>query len=357
MKKKAIVSLLASCAILLAGCGGGSGTNTPAPAPTPAAPAQQQATAPAAPSAPAAPAAPSVRPASAGQPEPAKQQLLGLWAYSDRNMWVQLWGDHTWAMFNEQGGKTSEGNWDIDGSSAVLYYSDGGYFTTMSLTGSGDLLDGDGVTLVPVSELPSQNFPSVDPSAFVGLWQFWGDNVWLQIWGDGTWALYNENGGQVGGGGWRVDLGQADLYNGDGSYYTSLSPDVGGLTDSYGNSLIYSDEIGSGAPDDPSYDTDWDEIASFEGWWYLGGDLSAEHYIYFNNSGEWTYYYRTAGMEPTMVDSGSIVSSAGEPHAYYANSYNGHTSTYFRFSPSWENGTGYNQIYWDNAGYLFVWME
>ena len=74
-----------------------------------------------------------------------------------------------------------------------------------------------------------------------------------------------------------------------------------------------------------------------------------------NGAGKSTMLNAIAGVWP--VDSGSIVSSAGEPHAYYANSYNGQTSTYFRFSPSWENGTGYNQIYWDNAGYLFVWME
>lgn len=345
MKKKAIVSLAAACAILLAGCGGKADApaKTTDPASSTTSTTQQ----------------PTPSPAPAPAPSPAQDDasgLMGLWAYMDKNIWVQLWDDGTWAQFNELGGRVAEGNWNADGNNAVLYFDDGGYFTTMSPDPDG-MTDSDGSLLKAADGISVQEFETVDKETFVGLWQFLGENIWIQLWDDDTWAVFNENGGQVEGGTWRVDLGMADLYCGDGSYYTSLSPDVGGLTDSNENSLIHADEIGGGAPADPSHVTDMEEVASLAGWWYLGGDLSAEDYIHFSSNGDWAYFKRSPGMEPTEVGSGSIVSSAGEPHAYYANSSDGQESIYFRFSPASENGTGSNAIYWSNDGYLFVWME
>ncbi len=338
--KKAVISLVAACAILLAGCGGSD--DAPATTPSPASPATST----------------TQKPTSS--PAPAAQNgadsLVGLWAYSDQNLWIQLWDDETWAQLDELGGKVAEGSWNADGSDAVLYYDDGGYFTTMSPDPEG-MTDSEGTLLTAADGIDVQELQTVDESAFIGLWEYSDDDVWLQLWDDGTWAQLNELGGEVAAGTWQMDEGRAVLTYDDSTYCTTLQVDFGGLSDDDGDLLVNAEEFGGGAPADPSHVTDWDEIASFAGWWYLDGDLSAEDYIYFSSDGDWVYFKRSPGMEPTETNSGSIVPSAGEPHAYYAESSDGLESVYFRFSPASENGTGSNVIYWSNDGYPFVWME
>lgn len=61
-------------------------------------------------------------------------------------------------------------------------------------------------------------------------------------------------------------------------------------------------------------------VSEFEGVWYYDGDLSAETYIVIDGNGNWSYYQRTAGEEPTEMDCGVFTYSTDEASIYYADS-------------------------------------
>ena len=100
--------------------------------------------------------------------------------------------------------------------------------------------------------------------------------------------------------------------------------------------LYYEDLTGDDATDVPSWNGrldgasdgywSWDtklcqrNVAEFEGIWYLDGDLSAEAYLVIDDSGNWSWYYRTTGEEPEEIDCGNFTYSTDEISTYYADS-------------------------------------
>ena len=61
-------------------------------------------------------------------------------------------------------------------------------------------------------------------------------------------------------------------------------------------------------------------VSEFEGIWYYDGDLSSDAYLWIDDAGNWSWYYRTTGEEPEEIDCGSFTYSTDEASTYYADS-------------------------------------
>ena len=213
---------------------------------------------------------------------------------------------------------------------------------------SGDLLDGEGGRLTPAEGVET---PWAGIEAYVGTWEYldW-EGALLELRYDDTWTLYL-NGEILQEGTWAIYNGYAYTYDDEGAYNTTLTPDVGGLI-ADGEYLVPS----AGADYDEEADAAaWAEIASLDGYWYENGDFDAEEYLSIIN-GEWSFQSFSSG-EPEELAAGTIVPSAGEPHAFYARSGESDEAFYFRYSPAEENDTGSDLIYWDNDAFLFMRLE
>ena len=61
-------------------------------------------------------------------------------------------------------------------------------------------------------------------------------------------------------------------------------------------------------------------VSEFEGIWYYDGDLSSDAYLWIDDAGNWSWYYRTTGEEPEEIDCGTFTYSTDEVSTYYADS-------------------------------------
>lgn len=90
-----------------------------------------------------------------------------------------------------------------------------------------------------------------------------------------------------------------------------------------------------------------DEVAALAGYWETERPVDGDAYLFIEDDGSWSLYVWFEGdSQPVEQDRGSIVPSAGEPDAYYANSALDDSSTYFRFTPAEENDVGSDLILW-----------
>ena len=101
--------------------------------------------------------------------------------------------------------------------------------------------------------------------------------------------------------------------------------------------------LGAPAPDGDRRD----EVAALAGYWATERPVDGEAYLFIEDDGSWSLSVWFEGdSQPVEQDRGSIVPSAGEPYAYYANSALEDSSTYFRFTPAEENDVGSDLILW-----------
>ena len=101
--------------------------------------------------------------------------------------------------------------------------------------------------------------------------------------------------------------------------------------------------LGAPAPDGDRRD----EVAPLAGYWATERPVDGEAYLFIEDDGSWSLSVWFEGdSQPVEQDRGSIVPSAGEPYAYYANSALEDSSTYFRFTPAEENDVGSDLILW-----------
>lgn len=101
--------------------------------------------------------------------------------------------------------------------------------------------------------------------------------------------------------------------------------------------------LGAPAPDGDRRD----EVAALAGYWETERPVDGDAYLFIEDDGSWSLYVWFEGdSQPVEQDRGTIVPSAGEPDAYYANSALDDSSTYFRFTPAEENDVGSDLILW-----------
>ena len=101
--------------------------------------------------------------------------------------------------------------------------------------------------------------------------------------------------------------------------------------------------LGAPAPDGDRRD----EVAALAGYWATERPADGDAYLFIEDDGTWSLYVWFDGdSEPVEQDRGTIVPSAGEPYAYYANSALDDSATYFRFTPAEENDVGSDLILW-----------
>ena len=146
MKRKALVSLLAACMLLLAACGD-SGGSTPAPNnnTTPSNNQTQTQTQ--------TQTRPNNQPSGGGSQNTAPGKdarwdgFYGLWENIDSNVWLELNSDETWAIYNSEGDVTVNGYAVFEDEDAYLYEAGDNLFMTVSITDAGRLnadVTGDG---------------------------------------------------------------------------------------------------------------------------------------------------------------------------------------------------------------------
>ena len=93
------------------------------------------------------------------------------------------------------------------------------------------------------------------------------------------------------------------------------------------------DDWGEGAPAPDEDRTE--EVAALAGYWYPDGDEGAALFLWFDDAGNWAWYARTVGdPEASLSDGGTVVPSAGEPNAFYAENYEQTNATWFTVVPS-----------------------
>ena len=102
-------------------------------------------------------------------------------------------------------------------------------------------------------------------------------------------------------------------------------------------------QLGAPAPDGDRRD----EVAALAGYWETQRPVDGNAYLFIEDDGSWSLYVWFDGdTQAVEQDRGTIVPSAGEPYAYYANSALDQSSTYFRFTPAEENDVGSDLILW-----------
>ena len=152
--------------------------------------------------------------------------------------------------------------------------------------------------------------------------------IYLEIEDDGTWMLYGENADISGWIGYDDEYDAFYAYdNSDGSgclFYVDVDGTL--YFASYGyfryNEMDGEENLGG----EPSSYWSWDSelcqrnVSEFEGIWYFDGDLSAETYIVIDGGGNWSYYQRAPGAEPSEMDCGTFSYSTDEASTYYADS-------------------------------------
>ena len=101
--------------------------------------------------------------------------------------------------------------------------------------------------------------------------------------------------------------------------------------------------LGAPAPDGDRRD----EVAALAGNWVTERPVDGDAYLFIDDDGSWSLSVWFDGdSRPVEQDRGTIVPSAGEPYAYYANSALDESATYFRFTPAEENDVGSDLILW-----------
>ena len=104
-------------------------------------------------------------------------------------------------------------------------------------------------------------------------------------------------------------------------------------------------DVTTGAPAPDGDRTE--EVAALAGAWKTERPIDGDAYLYIEDDGTWSLHVWFEGdSRPVEQDRGTIVPSAGEPYAYYANSELDQSSVYFRFTPAEENDVGSDLILW-----------
>lgn len=123
-----------------------------------------------------------------------------------------------------------------------------------------------------------------------------------------------------------------------------------------GNDWGTDDDWGEGAPAPDEDRTE--EVAALAGYWYPDGDEGAALFLWFDDAGNWAWYARTVGdPEASLSDGGTVVPSAGEPNAFYAENYEQTNATWFTVVPSYRNDDGGDCIIWGDGGFTFLRVE
>lgn len=217
-----------------------------------------------------------------------------------------------------------------------------------------------------------------------------GEWVYLELFADGTWELFGENADISGWLGYDTEYQETYAYEDSGSsclfaeeddgtlyfasygsFYPSDTEDAapwnpndgrGDIPDDGRDGLTEDDETmppdvpeeggSQSGGDDPYYS--WNSelyqrnVSEFAGVWYYEGDLSAETYIVIDASGNWSYYQRAPGAEPSEMDHGTFSYSTDEASIYYADStvYAGVSYRVFEFDT--------DTLIWDDAGAYYL---
>ncbi len=311
MKKKAIVSLFAACAILLAGCGSSNKVQmpiTPAPSNTTA-----NNTTSTTPSAPTPAPAPAPAPAPSAQTAQTGYELFtGTWENIDSSLWLQIDGDGSWAMYNSAGDVTVDGYLGVEGETAYLYEPSGSLWVSVSHVENGRLMDSNNDRYVLTGSLPSGSQFTYVFGDFIGLWDVQNDNYWIEIFSDGTWQAVNARGAVVYSGTTLMGNSEIELYHYDGTLYDVLTyyPDgtlhnaSGGLLEAAQNSLDTGAQGGAS------------DALAFFGSWNYGGIFNI--YLYDDYTwGSWDYENEASPGEGFFVCNGDSVTLYFNDGSYY----------------------------------------
>ena len=118
-------------------------------------------------------------------------EYTGLWQWEGESLWLCIYDDETWAMFDDQENMVQAGSLWLSETGIVLYFYDTGDVVPLDVTVSGDLVNIENdLMFVPADSVPANN--DVDLSEYIGLWEYVGENLWLCIYDDDTWSFFND---------------------------------------------------------------------------------------------------------------------------------------------------------------------
>ena len=138
-------------------------------------------------------------------------EYTGLWQWEGESLWLCIYDDETWAMFDDQENMVQAGSLWLSETGIVLYFYDTGDVVPLDVTVSGDLVNIENdLMFVPADSVPANN--DVDLSEYVGLWKYEDINLWLRIYEDGTWDFFNDQEDVIYSGTLQVDETGITLY-------------------------------------------------------------------------------------------------------------------------------------------------
>ena len=118
-------------------------------------------------------------------------EYTGLWQWEGESLWLCIYDDETWAMFDDQENMVQAGSLWLSETGIVLYFYDTGDVVPLDVTVRGDLVNIENdLMFVPADSVPANN--DVDLSEYIGLWEYVGENLWICIYDDDTWSFFND---------------------------------------------------------------------------------------------------------------------------------------------------------------------
>ena len=187
-------------------------------------------------------------------------EYTGLWQWEGESLWLCIYDDETWAMFDDQENMVQAGSLWMSETGIVLYFYDTGDVVPLDVTVSGDLVNIENdLMFVPTGGIQAGN-GGIDPSEYIGLWEYVDEDVWIQIYDDETWECLDAEGYAFQSGTVSVDSTGITFYSDDIDETLRFDRTVSGdLIDSEnGGMLVPADSIPFG---------DSIDISAYAGCW------------------------------------------------------------------------------------------
>ena len=158
-------------------------------------------------------------------------------------------------MFDDQENMVQAGSLWLSETGIVLYFYDTGDVVPLDVTVSGDLVNIENdLMFVPAGGIQTGNGfrddGGIDPSEYIGLWEYVGENLWLCIYDDDTWSFFNDQEDVIANGTLTADEYGVTLYfDGSGDEMRLDVAVSGDLLDGENNgTLVPADKIESCVP-------------------------------------------------------------------------------------------------------------
>lgn len=182
-------------------------------------------------------------------------EYTGLWQWEGESLWLCIYDDETCAMFDDQENMVQAGSLWLSETGIVLYFYDTGDVVPLDVTVSGDLVNIENdLMFVPAGGIQTGNGfrddGGIDPSEYIGLWEYVGENLWLCIYDDDTWSFFNDQEDVIANGTLTADEYGVTLYfDGSGDEMRLDVAVSGDLLDGENNgTLVPADKIESCVP-------------------------------------------------------------------------------------------------------------